>query len=111
MAASSLLVVVNEDVVPGDGPHVEGVQRAEHPDKGAAGQGQHQYVEALAQGVHIVSTEQFPFESGILADAGWGQAQRCTRAIFSVVRHPYSIIQKRGFCYGYSTILADLLVP
>jgi hypothetical protein len=37
MAASSLLVVVNEDVVPGDGPHVEGVQRAEHPDEGAAG--------------------------------------------------------------------------
>ena len=33
MAAGPLLVVVDEDVVPGDGAHVEGVQRTEHPQE------------------------------------------------------------------------------
>ena len=34
VAAGPLLVVVNEDVVPRDGSHVEGVERAEHPQQG-----------------------------------------------------------------------------
>ena len=33
MTAGPLLVVVYEDVVPGDGPHVQGVQGAEHPEE------------------------------------------------------------------------------
>jgi hypothetical protein len=38
MAAGPLLVVVDEHVVPGERAHVEGVERAEEPHHGAAGQ-------------------------------------------------------------------------
>ncbi len=41
MAAGPLFVVVDEDVVPGERAHVEGVERAEQPHQGAARQGQH----------------------------------------------------------------------
>ena len=34
MTAGPLFVVVDEDVVPGEGAHVERVQRAEHPEEG-----------------------------------------------------------------------------
>ena len=49
MAAGPLLVVVYEDVVPGEGAHVEGVEAAEHPHHGTARQRQQQHVHTLAQ--------------------------------------------------------------
>ncbi len=47
MAAGPLFVVVDEDVVPGERAHVEGVERAEEPHQGAARQGEHKHVQAL----------------------------------------------------------------
>jgi|688.fasta_scaffold438632_1 hypothetical protein len=41
MAAGPLFVVVDEDVVPGERAHVEGVERAEEPHQGAARQGEY----------------------------------------------------------------------
>ena len=47
VAAGSLLVVVDEDVVPRDGSHVEGVERAEHPQEGRGQQGEQEYVQSF----------------------------------------------------------------
>ena len=47
MAACSLLVVVDEDIVPGDGPHVEGVEGAEQPGPGDYQQGQQKYMKTF----------------------------------------------------------------
>ena len=47
VAAGPLLVVVDEDVVPRDGSHVEGVERAEHPQEGRGQQGEQEYVQSF----------------------------------------------------------------
>ena len=44
LTATPLLVVVDEHVVPGDGPHVEGIQRAPHPQEGEAEEGEEKHV-------------------------------------------------------------------
>ena len=33
VTAGSLLIVIDEDVVPSDGPHVKGIEGAEYPEE------------------------------------------------------------------------------
>ena len=47
MAACSLLVVVDEYIVPGDGPHVEGVEGAEQPGPRDYQQRQQEYMKTF----------------------------------------------------------------
>ena len=49
MTAGPLFVVVDEDVVPGEGAHVEGVQRAKDPHERGAKQTHQKYVDSFPE--------------------------------------------------------------
>ena len=44
VTAGSLLIVIDEDVVPSDGPHVKGIEGAEYPEERNKNQRGQQYV-------------------------------------------------------------------